>query len=276
MKGIIVCADDFALHAGVSMGIVRLAQLKRISATSAMVLSPGWKHEAMLLHHLRGHIDVGLHLDWTSPFAVSAGHGVSLVSAMRRSVLGGFHREQARTVIARQLDLFETHWQATPDYIDGHQHVQQFAGIREALVDELTCRYGHLPIKPYLRLSRARSNAGTVNFKGLVMTMMGSLALEKIATNARLSSARDLFGIYNFAGGTKRYAALMARWLAQAPHGSILMCHPSQAADPHDVMAKARMQEFSYMAGREFEQALSTAGVVPTRGQQVIAGVSQE
>ncbi len=266
MKGIIFCADDFALHGSVSLGIARLAHLKRISATSAMVLSPFWKRDAVLLEDLRGHLDVGLHLDWTSDFALAAGYGSSLGTAMRRALLGGFHRQHTRGVIARQLDLFEAHWQAVPDHVDGHQHVHQFAGIREALVDELMHRYGSLHVKPYLRLSRS----GTADFKAWVIANMGANALELIATNARLSSARALFGIYNFSGDTARYTMLMTRWLAQSSHGDILMCHPSLTAEPGDTLGTARSQEFDYLSGPAFAQALTQAHVTLVRGQQVL------
>ena len=41
-KAVILCADDFAVNASASLGIAKLAGLGRISATSAMVLSPRW------------------------------------------------------------------------------------------------------------------------------------------------------------------------------------------------------------------------------------------
>src|ERR1035437_5495376 len=145
-KGVILCADDFALHASLSIGIVKLAARGRHSATSAMVLSPRWAQDVALLQDLRGRIDVGLHLDWTSGFAVAAGHGLALGAAMLKAVLGGFGRAAAlaatRSVIDRQLDLFELQWKAAPDFVDGHQHVPQFAGIRHALVQALIQRYG--------------------------------------------------------------------------------------------------------------------------------------
>lgn len=78
MKRLILCADDFAVNEAASLGIAALAHAGRISATSAMVLSPRWAKDAALLQDVRGRIDVGLHLDWTSAFACAAGHGVSL------------------------------------------------------------------------------------------------------------------------------------------------------------------------------------------------------
>jgi hypothetical protein len=271
-KAVIICADDFAVNASASLGISKLAGMGRISATSAMVLSPRWVQDVALLQDLRGQIDVGLHLDWTSEFALAAGHGLPLGSAMRRALLGGFDQAQAQAVIERQIDLFETHWQAVPDYVDGHQHVQQFAGIRQALVAVLVRRYGSLAVKPYLRISRPAP--GAADLKGLVIAWMGANALEKIAASPRINRAAALLGIYNFTGSSADYAELMARWLAQAPAGSIIMCHPAQACEPGDEIGAARLQEFAYLSGPEFAQALDTAGVTPTRGQAALGQIT--
>lgn len=262
-KGLILCADDFAVNQSASLGIAKLAGMGRISATSAMVLSPRWRQDVALLQDVRGQLDVGLHLDWTSAFAIDAGHGLSLGEAMRRAVLGGFDKAQAGTVIERQLDLFETCWQAPPDYVDGHQHVQQFAGIREALVEVLVRRYGVLPVKPYLRISRAPQ--GATDLKSRVIAWMGANALDSIAACACITKATALLGMYNFAGDGPRYAALMASWLKQAPQGAIIMCHPAQAAEPDDEIGIARAQEFAYLSSAGFLSALTAAKVQPVR-----------
>lgn len=268
VRQVIVCADDFAVNLSVSLGIAKLARLARISATSAMVLSPRWVQDVTLLHPLRDRIDVGLHLDWTSDFAQAAGHGMPLGRAMCRALLGGFNPTRARTVIERQLDLFEAHWQAPPDFVDGHQHVQQFAGIGEALVAVLLRRYGTHAVKPYLRISRAP--AGLADLKSRMIAAMGANAIESIAASAYLTRAIGLFGIYNFAGGPQRYAALMTRWLAHAPAGAILMCHPAQAAEPGDEIGMARAQEFAYLSSRAFADALCHARVSVVRGRDVL------
>ena len=280
MKGVILCADDFAANASASAGIAKLAALGRLSATSVMVLSPRWAQDAALLQDLRGRIDVGLHLDWTSDFALAAGHGLSLGAAMRKAVFGGFDRTAARVVIERQLDAFEVQWKAPPDYVDGHQHVQQFAGIRQALVQVLSSRYGsgapgrddsaaavqcaQQPSMPYLRISRAP--AGTADFKSRVIAAMGADALESIAFEVHLTGATALLGIYDFAGGQRRYGQLMQGWLRAAPAGSIIMCHPAQATEPDDPIGAARAGEFAYLSGPDFSQALAQAGVQLVRG----------
>ncbi|MDD5480965.1 ChbG/HpnK family deacetylase [Rhodoferax sp.] len=267
VRHMVVCADDFAVHASASRGIAQLAEMGRLSATSAMVLSPHWPQHAAMLHDLRGQIDVGLHLDWTSSFAMDAGHGLPLAAAMRQALWRGFDPVRATRVIEHQLDLFEAHWQAPPDHVDGHQHVQQFAGIRQALVQVLHTRYASHRVKPYLRISRAP--AGLADLKSRVIAMMGANALEKIATHAGITSARALFGIYNFEGDGARYAALMAHWLRVAPQAGLLMCHPAQTVEPADEIGTARAQEFAYLASLQFAQALSAAQVVLARGAQL-------
>lgn len=252
MKQLVLCADDFALHEAASRGIAHLARNARLSATSVMVLSPRWARDVALLQPLRGHIDVGLHLDWTSAFAVQAGHGLSIRRAMLTSLLGGFDVDSARAVIEHQLDAFESCWMAPPDHIDGHQHVQQFAGIRQALVQVLQERFGARA--PYLRLSR--ESVPRPGLKSRIIAAMGQQGLRELAARARIPCAPHLSGIYDFAGGGARYAALMEQWLATAER-DILMCHPADAVEPGDEIGAARRWEFDYLASDAFAQSLT-------------------
>ena len=63
-KNVVLCADDYALNAPVSQGIVALAVLGRLSATSVMSLSPRWAEDVGGLRDVRERLDVGLHLDF--------------------------------------------------------------------------------------------------------------------------------------------------------------------------------------------------------------------
>lgn len=265
MKQVILNADDFAFNAAVSRGIVALAQKGRLSATSAMTLSPRWAQDAPALAELRGQVDVGLHLDWTSPFAQQVAHGSGLKRATLAAMLGGFNQAKARVVIEQQLDAFEHVWQAPPSHIDGHQHVHQFRGIRDALVEVMVRRYGRLPVgqKPYVRVSKGPS--ARFDLKTRVIAALNSNAIKNIAIKSNITPATGLFGIYNFTGGEAGYARLMAQWLASAPAGIIIMCHPAQggldAADVDDGIAAARQWEFDYLASDAFAQALAAAQV---------------
>lgn len=268
-RPLVLCADDYAQDASVSHAIVRLARQQRLSATSAMVLSPRWPEDAAVLADLRDELDVGLHLDWTSAFAVAAGHGMTLAAAMRQALLGKLQQSAARTVIERQLDLFEAHWHAAPDHIDGHQHVQQFAGIREALAQVLEQRYGARP--PWLRISRLPP--GQRDLKGRIIAWMGAQQLTTLALQARLPVAPWLSGVYNFQGDQAHYVQRMAGWLADSPPATVLMCHPGtgegDSAAPHDAIAAARVHEWRHLASSAFAQQLASAGVALARGSRL-------
>ena len=63
---ILLCADDYAQASGISEGIFRLAEVGRLSATSAMTNVPGWGGaDGARLAALEGRIAVGLHLTLT-------------------------------------------------------------------------------------------------------------------------------------------------------------------------------------------------------------------
>lgn len=267
-KKLVLCADDFAMSAPVSQAIARLAQTGRISATSAMVLSPRWHEDAALLRDLRDQMDVGLHLDWTSDFALACGHGHSLGQVMLRSVmpsgLGGLQTAAVTAEIERQLDAFESVWQAPPDHIDGHQHVQQFGTIRRALLQVMAKRYAGR--QPYLRVSRPPP--GPADLKGCVMAAWGSRALIEEATTRHIPTAPALSGIYDLFDESVDYAGLMATWLASVPDGTLIMCHPGLSAQV-DAHAYARVAEWQHLSSEAFAAQIAQHGVRLVRGSGV-------
>ncbi len=262
-KPLIVCADDFAFSEGVSRAIVQLAAQGRLTATSAMVLSPRWTGDAALLRDLRGRIDVGLHLDWTSPFAVAAGHGMSLGQAMARSLAGGFDPAQATAVIERQLDAFEAQWQSAPDHVDGHQHVHQFTGVRGPLLDVLDRRYG-AGAGPWVRISRPLGSGAGI--KGWVVGAMGAGPLRQELQQRRRAASPALVGMYDFDGTAADYQERVGGWLRAAPAGTVLMCHPAAQADPADSIGAARLREFDCWRGDAVSALLARANAVLARG----------
>jgi predicted glycoside hydrolase/deacetylase ChbG (UPF0249 family) len=269
MKKLVFCADDFALHGAASEGIASLAYKGCLTATSAMVLSPRWAADAALLQPLRGQIDVGLHLDWTSDFALQAGHGMQLSRTMLAAWLRQIKPAQAKALIARQLDDFEHVWQAPPDHVDGHQHVQQFSGIREALVQLLSERYGHSHNLPYLRISKLPPTQADV--KARIIASMGAEPLRRLARQHHLPCAPALTGIYDFADRPISYAQRMSGWLHSSPAGTLLMCHPAQSVEASDSIGQARLREYEHLNGAEFQTQLERHGVQLVRGSALYA-----
>jgi len=272
-KRLVLCADDYALDEGVSAGILSLARQGRLSATSVMVLSPRWAQDAAPLREWRDQLDVGLHLDWTSPFAQAAGYGGSLPAMMARSALGVFDAkggyDLVRNVIERQLDAFETQWQRAPDHVDGHQHVHQFAGIRQPLLDVLQRRYGTQARKPWLRISRVAQPG----WKARVISLFGARAMQRWATHMAWPHVSPLIGAYDFDPREGVYAQHMSTWLRDMPAQAALMCHPAQAVgiDPSvpssiDPIHPARLRELAYLQSEAFALALQAAQVRLVRG----------
>jgi predicted glycoside hydrolase/deacetylase ChbG (UPF0249 family) len=260
IKSVVLCADDYALNTSVSQGIVALAILGRLSATSVMVHAPTWAQDAALLHDVRDRLDVGLHLDWTSRFAQRAGFGSGLGRLMLRSSVGGFDAQAVRDEIERQLDAFEAHWQAPPDHVDGHQHIQQFAGLRQPLVDVLTRRYGTQAKRPWLRVSQVAQPG----LKSLIISGMGARRLRRWAQQHRWPVVAPLLGVYGFDGSLADYAQRMQGWLRDAPQAqqpALIMCHPALSAQVDDDIGSARAREFAYLASDDFVQHLRDAGV---------------
>jgi hypothetical protein len=218
-----------ALHAGVSRGIVALARRQRVSATSAMVLSPRWREDAAALRELRGTLDVGLHLDWTSRFALQAGHGLSLGAALLLGATLGFAPPGA--VMARQPTP-EQHQRPTTSTASARAAVD---GIRQALVALVAQRYG--PAAPYLRVSRPQR--GLSDVKSQVIAAMGARGLQRLARGAGLGCASLLGGVYDFGGDAAAYALRMDGWLQAAPEGLLLMCHPADAPGTGDDVGGA-------------------------------------
>ena len=264
IREVVLCADDYALNAPVSQGIVALVVLGRLSATSVMSLSPRWAEDAVALRDVRERLDVGLHLDWTSSFAIEAGHGSGLSVVMARAVLRLYSQQRIEDEIERQLDAFEAHWQAVPDHIDGHQHVQQFAVFRHALANVLLRRYGQASQRPWLRVSQVAQPG----LKAKVISAMGSQGLQQWAQTNQWPCVGPLLGAYGFDGSMDDYARHMQGWLVNLPHDkpALIMCHPAVSAQADDEIGAARKREFAYLAGHDFVQHMFDAGVRLVRG----------
>jgi chitin disaccharide deacetylase len=264
IQNVVLCADDYALNAPVSQGIVALTVLGRLSATSVMSLSARWAEDAPALREVRQRLDVGLHLDWTSSFAQAAGHGSGLTTVMLCAALRLYPQKNIEVEIERQLDAFEAHWQAAPDHLDGHQHIQQFPVFRDALAAVLMRRYGTQLPRPWLRVSQV----GQPGLKACIISAMGAHALHEWAQHHAWPTVSPLLGAYGFDGSLENYAHHMQNWLAHLPSDqtALIMCHPAVSAQADDAIGTARKREFAYLASHDFVQHMLDANARLVRG----------
>lgn len=229
-----------------------------------MSLSPYWPVWAQRAGKMQTNIDVGLHLDFTSDFAVEQGNGTTLGRLMVSSMLRRLSLAKVKEQILHQLDLFEQHAGTVPDHIDGHQHVQQFPVIREALIEVLVKRYPP-DRRPWIRVSRLVT--GQWELKKQIINTMGANALLMLAQRFGVAHSQALSGSYNFSGDTNCYWLRLNDWIKTISTGTVLMCHPSTDHDTVAPFAQARYQELKVFRESGLQTLLDLRGVRIARGK---------
>ncbi len=259
-----LCADDFGLAPGISVGIARLAHSQRLNAISCITNSPHWAEQAKRLQGLPDSVEVGLHLNFTEGAPLSARLArrwptlPSLPSLLARAHLHMLPRAEMRNEVHAQLRAFINAYGEPPRFIDGHQHVHHLPGLRDTLLDMAE----HVQPLPALRNTGRVLGPGS-GFKRWVIERSGGRALARALRQRVLSHNPALLGAYDFEA--LDYGSLMRGWLkALPPEGGLLFCHPGlhEPDDPPDAIAAARSREQAYLASPEFNEDLVDAGVV--------------
>jgi predicted glycoside hydrolase/deacetylase ChbG (UPF0249 family) len=260
----VLCADDFGLTDGVSRGILELARMGRVSATSAMTNFPSWPRMAPELAPLRGRIAVGLHLTLTlgaplGPMPRLAPRGAlptnrQLIAA---ALTGRVAPDEVAAEIERQLEAFEAALGAPPDFIDGHQHVHVLPGIREPLLEALA-RRGR---RPWLRDPSDRATSilrrGIAAPKALMVAALAS-GFARSARRARLETNAGFSGFSPFdpALAAERLFERAFQNLGRRP---LVMCHPGHVdaeLEALDPVVETRARERCYLASDRFADLL--------------------
>lgn len=264
-KSVMICADDFGLHPAIDAAIVELAACGRLSGAGCLVDGPSFAESAPGL--LASGLEGGLHLNFTESLG-SGGLFMPLGRLARACWARRLDPVAVRRQIACQLDRYEAVMGRAPDYVDGHQHVHQFPQIREALMGELDRRYpvdGH---RPWLRSTRAGSQAGMApgtRLKAAVIAVLGARRHGRLAQRHGYRLNRALLGVYDFQGGAAGYAGLLHAWLAAAGDGDLIMCHPAVRPVPGDPLGAQRQAEFDVWRSGETADWLRRFGVRVSR-----------
>jgi len=252
MKRIVLCADDFGQALHISSGILELVKQGRLSAVSCMVNSPDWPDHAARLLPFREQIDIGLHLNLTEgkPLALAfqKAHGNSfsaLPKLLQKAFLGRLDRQALVAEFHAQIDKFAAEMGFLPQFIDGHQHVHQFPGVREALIEVYQARLrGHA----YVRLVNVQRN---LELKRWIIYLTGTAALQRLLHLHKIPHNQSFAGIYEFSL-SGQYKRLFPLFLKQSADQGMIMCHPGHLAEAGDNIAKARFEEFQYFTSEQF------------------------
>lgn len=241
------------MNTAVDAGILHLAGLGRLSATSLLVDGPSASQNLPAL--LTTHLQVGLHLNLTESFG-QPGLCLPLKSLIQAAYLRRLPLGQVRDAICRQLDRFQDLTGRLPDYIDGHQHVHQLPGVRDQLLQALDTRTA----RPWIRDTGRPRQAGLpwrLRFKAQVIAGLGAAGLRRRAQAAGLTQNPGFLGVYDFKGGVPAYETWMSCWLALAQDGDVLMCHPARGMDAHDALTDQRQAEYAVLSDARMAQRLA-------------------
>lgn len=263
-RRLILCADDYALHPLVDAAVAQLARAGRLSATSCMSTAPRWREAAPRLRALRPALSVGLHFNLTESHG---GHvpARSLGAVLCRAYAWQWPPAALRAQWRRQLDAFEQALGTAPDFIDGHQHVHQLPGVREALLAELQWRYAPQEM-PWVR-STAPACGLWRHPKAALIALLGGWACARSLGRAGIGRNRGFGGVYGFdAPDEAAYGARMVQWLAHLGDGSLLMCHPAVQEVPGDAIGRQRPVEFAYLLSDAFGALLAQQRMRVARG----------
>lgn len=258
MRTINLCADDFGYHPAINQAVLDLLSQGRLSATSVMTNAPYTERGANALKRWVQLGRVGLHINLTE-FDAASSAGRSVVQPLGRLMSQAFRRRLSSTAVAEeieaQLQLFVDYFGQLPSFIDGHQHVHQLPGVRQAL---LTIYQRHYPDStalvrlPTQRVSGLHPQYWRLGLKPWLIRLTGAQRLGRLLKQNGIPHNTSFSGIYHFKADSYRY--YFQTFLKQINHEGWLMCHPAATLVPHDVIANARLQEYAYLSSLAFNE----------------------
>lgn len=276
MAALTLVADDYALTAGVSRGILRLLEHGRVSGAGAMTNRPHWKGWSHALRAFQGKADIGLHLNLTSgqpltrmPFLAPSGALPPIGEIAKAALTLKLPIEEIALEVEAQIEAFEQAMDRRPDFIDGHQHVHGLPGVRRAMFSVLKERYARGP-KPWLR-DPADSLARIVK-RG--RNMQKALAVASLTSGfggrAREAGflANDGFAGFSAFDPKGDYGADFASYLLAAGGRHLVMCHPGEVdaeLGAVDSAVETRPQELAFLMGDLSQEMIAKAGFTLAR-----------
>lgn len=267
---IALCADDYGLSHGVSLGILKALDAGRLTAVSALVNGPRWPAMGRELLRHCDNADVGLHFNLTLGRPLGAMPGFApkgsfppVAKVIRMALRGKLPIEEIRAEIDRQLDRFEAVMDRPPDFVDGHQHVHGLPGVRDQLLEALDARrlagrvWLRNPADGAHRIALRRANARkALAVRGLTGGLRRAAASHGYMVN-------DSFAGFSDFNPGKDYAKAFETYLRAPGRRHLVMCHPGhvdeelKALDPVTI---TREQELAFLLSPELPSLLASRG----------------
>jgi predicted glycoside hydrolase/deacetylase ChbG (UPF0249 family) len=272
MTRIWLCADDYGISPSVNAAIRDLLVRGRINATSVMTVAPSFhRAEALALQALNTtgrRVAIGLHVTLTAPFRplsdgfapLRDGAFPALPVLLMRACLRSLNQAALTAEIARQLRAFAEHFGRPPDFIDGHQHVQLFPQVREAL---LTVVRRDAPATWVRQCGRVQPFVRALDDRKGVLLDILSRGFRRRATALGVRTNPAFAGTYTFRDQAD-FADTFPQFLDRLPDGSVVMCHPGFVdleLEKLDPLTTLREQEYAFFVQDSFPGLLARHGV---------------
>lgn len=265
MPAFVLCADDFALSEASCHGILKLLEASRLSAVSAVVNTSLWQSRSSALLPYLDKVDIGLHVNltegsWlTSPTMTPLG----LPKLIAKSYLRRLSEDAIYNELKAQIEAWVHVFGRLPDFIDGHQHIQQLPVIRDAFIRWFNEDSQHHSC--YLRCSHTQLFWHNHLLKRFVINRLGAVKLKKLIKQNNIKHNFAFSGIYDFSNKAD-YRKLFQGFLSEIPASGIIMCHPALGIDNTDPHIQARNKEFAYLMSDAFIDDCKATGMCLARG----------
>jgi|SRR5215210_1637436 len=267
-----LCADDYGLSPGVNRAIRDLIERGRLNATSVMVVGPAiGRAEVSALQAAAGKTPrcaIGLHVTLTAPFRpltmhfkpLDGGMFVAFPKLLRAGLLRRLDPEIIHAEVMVQLSAFAEFFGRSPEFVDGHQHVQLFPQVRDAFLSAVKAA------APAAWVRQGGDNQTLVQRlrtpKALVLDIL-SAQFRRRASQAEIAFNPGFAGVYDFSRPSD-FGGLMEQFLDRLPEHGVIMCHPGFVDDTLvslDPLTTVREQEHAFLGGEDFPRLLAANNV---------------
>jgi chitin disaccharide deacetylase len=263
-----LCADDYGISPGVNGAIRDLIRRGRLNATSVMVVGPTiGRDEINALKAAAANSPrcaIGLHVTLTAPFPpltmhfrpTDGGMFLPFAKLLRSGLMGRLDPEVIHTELMVQLSTFGELFGRTPDFVDGHQHVQLFPGVRDAFLAAVKEAAPDAWVRQCGRNRPLLERLGSP--KALVLDVL-SAQFRRRASRSNIAFNPDFAGAYDFSTRSD-FGSLMQQFLKGLPQGGVIMCHPGVVDDVLvrlDPLTVQREREYALLGGEHFPRLLA-------------------
>lgn len=263
-----LCADDYGLSPGVNRAIRDLIERGRLNATSVMVVGPAiGRDEVSTLRTAATNsrrCSIGLHVTLTAPFRpltmhfqpLDGGMFLAFPKLLRAGLLRRLDPEIIHAELMVQLSAFNELFGRAPDFVDGHQHVQLFPGVRDAFLTAVKEAAPNAWVRQGGRNQPLARRLGAP--KALFLDIL-SAQFRRRASRANIAFNPGFAGAYDFSQQPD-FSILMRQFLDGLPEGGLIMCHPGfvdETLVSLDPLTDQREHEYAFLGGEHFAALLA-------------------